>query len=97
MTYVDPLLACVPNKQWRWTHSCHLFADTLEELHAFARKIGLKRQWFQDHPSLKHYDLTPKRREAAVKAGVVELSRADSVMKWRELRKKSAQEPPALF
>lgn len=36
----------------------HLASDvSLEELHRFARRLGLKRQWFQDgkHP---HYDLT---------------------------------------
>lgn len=27
--------------------SCHMMADTLDELHAMAVKIGLKRAWFQ--------------------------------------------------
>jgi hypothetical protein len=39
-----------------------------EELHAFAKKIGLKREWFQPWPkaSIDHYDLTASRRKAAV-------------------------------
>ena len=42
-----------------YTDNIHLIADSLEELHEFARKIGLKRHFFEGvrkgHP---HYDLT---------------------------------------
>jgi len=42
-----------------YTDGIHLVADTLAELHAFARTIGLKRHFFhgtrKGHP---HYDLT---------------------------------------
>lgn len=48
--------------------SCHMTADTLEELHAMAERIGLRRAWFQDG-RVPHYDLTPRRREAALAAG----------------------------
>jgi len=54
----------------RW---CHMWADTLEELHAMARRIGMKRAWFQDHASLPHYDLTPSRRAKAVSSGAKEV------------------------
>ncbi len=54
--------------------SCHMTADSLDELHAFAAHIGLRRAWFQRHVIAPHYDLTPKRRQAAVNAGAVELS-----------------------
>lgn len=37
--------------------SAHLTADTEEELHAFAARLGLKREWFQPK-STPHYDLT---------------------------------------
>ncbi|HEX4334652.1 MAG TPA: DUF4031 domain-containing protein [Polyangiaceae bacterium] len=50
--------------------SAHLTTDgDIEELHAFAKRIGLRRSWFQDHPSHPHYDLSPKRHAAAMKAG----------------------------
>lgn len=52
--------------------SCHMSCDgDLEELHRFAERIGLKRAWFQN-ASLPHYDLTPKKRTAALRAGAVE-------------------------
>lgn len=45
-----------------YTDGVHLIADSLSELHDFAKSIGLKRCWFQNkrgknHP---HYDLTNK-------------------------------------
>lgn len=48
--------------------SAHLTADTLEELHAFARRLQLSHAWFQprSHP---HYDLTPKMAEQAILLG----------------------------
>jgi len=55
--------------------SCHLTTTgTLAELHAFAARIGLRRAWFQDHPLAPHYDLTPRRRVAALAAGAAEVA-----------------------
>jgi hypothetical protein len=51
---------------------CHLTADTLEELHAFAAKLGMKREWFQDKVDRPHYDLTPGKRLQAIRLGAVE-------------------------
>jgi len=50
--------------------SAHLTADELEELHALAARIGLRRSWFQSG-RVPHYDLTPGRRERALAAGAV--------------------------
>ena len=47
-------------------------ADSDEELHAMADKIGHRREWFQPHPRGNHYDLTPPRRALAVKYGAIE-------------------------
>lgn len=57
--------------------SCHLSIEpggSLEKLHQFAERIGLRRAWFQDHRLMPHYDLTPTIRAAALKAGAVEVS-----------------------
>jgi hypothetical protein len=94
--YCDPIAPCLPNANWRWHEASHLFADDLDELHAFARLLGLKRAWFQNKPgSLPHYDLTRSKWEQAQRIGVVLLTeRAVIVAKWREIKAKLAA-PPA--
>ena len=83
--YLDPISPCVPSKRWRWSHSAHLFADTIYELHAFADRIGLKKLWFKDREYFPHYDLTSRKHAAAVRAGAIQLDRAAAVKKWREI------------
>ena len=70
--YVDRIMPCVPNRRWRWDKSCHLFADSVDELHTFALRLGLKRAWFQSG-RLPHYDLTVGVRTRAIRAGAREL------------------------
>lgn len=72
--YVDPLMEWGGSATFRWKHSCHLMADTLTELHAFARQLGLRREWFQAHTSVAHYDLTSRKRARAVALGAVEVA-----------------------
>ncbi len=48
--------------------SCHLTADTVDELHAFALRLPLCREWFQPRSS-PHYDLTPTKRCRAIELG----------------------------
>lgn len=61
----------------RYTKTCHMLADGLDELHAMAERIGMKRSWFQASPpsSYPHYDLTESRRAEAVKLGAVPVDR----------------------
>lgn len=56
---------------------CHMVADSLNELHALAREIGMRGEWAQLPPKHRraHYDLTPSRRAAAVKLGAIEVDR----------------------
>jgi hypothetical protein len=74
--YVDKLLPCIRNRKWPYNFSCHLVADSLEELHSFALGVlGLKKAWFQNHPKHPHYDLTLSMRRKAVLHGVIEVDR----------------------
>ncbi len=51
--YVDNL------RDYGWRHgpSCHLIADSIDELVEFAVSIGLRPEWFQPKSS-PHFDLT---------------------------------------
>jgi hypothetical protein len=52
----------------------HMIADTPEELHLMADKIGLRREWFQPR-SFPHYDVSISRRNLAVKEGAIQCDR----------------------
>jgi len=53
-----------------YTDKIHLIADTEEELHKFAHKIGLKKEWFQSH-AFKHYDLMGSKTTDAIRNGAI--------------------------
>ena len=81
--HVDPMMACIANKRWPYPRACHMFADTIPELHDKAAQIGLKHAWFQNQPGhVPHYDLTDGKRGQAVAAGAVELTASESVAFW---------------
>ena len=65
---------------------CHMLADTLEELHAMADKIGLRRSWFQNK-SVPHYDICKSKRTLALTHGAVEVDRQQIVALIRKLRR----------
>jgi glycine/D-amino acid oxidase-like deaminating enzyme len=82
--YVDPVMEHGGSKTFKWTRSCHMYADSPEELHAMALRIGMRRAWFQpDEGRLPHYDLVPARRKAAVEAGALEHTREQMVQFMR--------------
>lgn len=63
---------------------CHMVSDTSEDkLHEFAAKLGLKRSWAQLRPksSAAHYDLTPAKRELAIKLGASAVTGRELVMR----------------
>ena len=80
--YVDNL------RDYGWRHgpSCHLIADTTDELMEFAVGMGLQPAWFQAK-STPHFDLTVDGRRLAVEHGAIELDQRQLVAKIRELRK----------
>lgn len=72
--YVDSMNPCLPNPNWKWKESCHLFADSPEELHNFAYHVlGFPHSWFHSGSSTPHYDLTRNKRRVAIQAGAIEI------------------------
>lgn len=78
--YVDPLI----DYGWSLGPSCHLTADSEQELHDFAKSIGLKRSWVDIKGPLIHYDLVKSKRDLAVKKGAIELTRNEAVERYRK-------------
>lgn len=72
--------------EWRGQNWCHLVADSLEELHAFAKLLGLKREWFQHAASYPHYDITESLRERALLIGAIEGSNARIIKSAKALK-----------
>ena len=60
---------------WRGHRWAHLMADSLDELHAFAQRLGVPRGKFQDKTSGAHYDVPAPLREAAIGLGAIPISR----------------------
>ncbi len=85
--YVDHAFAA---GTWgRWHGGGHLQADTLDELHAFARRIGLREEWFQSRPGRPendHYDLTRAGRELAIELGAVREDRRTGTSRRKAIR-----------
>lgn len=81
--YVDDLIEWGKRPGWPYDSACHLMADTDDELHAFAARLGLKRSWAQkmDHPrqSFHHYDLTKTKRQQAVRMGAIEITTREAL------------------
>ena len=60
---------------------CHMVADTLEELHAMADRIGVARRWYQGPPVTRwpHYDIALSKRALAVAAGAQEIKQREAL------------------
>lgn len=68
MVYVDTMKA----RLGRMT-MCHMIADTAEELHLMAARIGVKRRWYQGD----HYDICQSMKKKAIAFGATEISMRD--------------------
>lgn len=80
----DPLMHAASNplarqaarhgRQW-----CHAWSDThnIEELVAFAARIGLKASYLQNRPGFPHFDLIPSKRALAIRHGAVPINLRD--------------------
>lgn len=80
----------------RHTVWAHMTADTREELHAFADRLGLRRAWFQDHPVRWHYDITAPKHTAALRLGARQITRRElgAILTARRTAGTPAPTPP---
>jgi hypothetical protein len=88
--YVDDfrVRATVSRLATRWLHLFVAPGEDLEELHRFARKLGLKREWFQGRPEHRHphYDMTDTNRDQALQLRATPVS-------WRQAGQMLAGQP----
>jgi hypothetical protein len=67
--YVDDMRAAYGRMKM-----CHMLADTDDELHAMADRIGVARKWHQDTISGSHYDIALSKRALAIRFGAISVS-----------------------
>lgn len=75
--------------RYRGMRMCHMLADSLDELHAMADRLGLKREWFQPR-STPHYDICQSKRALALQLGATAIDRRRTVALIRQWRKTAA-------
>lgn len=81
-----PVYVDKPIYKYRRMIMCHMVADTIDELHDMAEKIGINRKWFQSKASSPHYDICKSKRVNAVNFGAIEVDRRGLVSVIRRLR-----------
>lgn len=64
----------------------HMLADTLDELHEMADKIGVRRRWFQNR-NIPHYDICKSKRVLAIQFGAIEIDNRQLLELIRKQRK----------
>ncbi len=80
MIYVDDVFI-----KWRGREWCHMLTDGDEqELHNFAKRLGLRRQWYQGD----HYDVTRSKRALAIRYGAQAVTAREIVEIRRSKRQK---------
>ena len=76
--YIDPTFNASAAGYRTWSH---LATDgDIEELHEFAKSIGMKREWFQNDITHPHYDIaSPRIRRLAIDKGAKLISSEELV------------------
>lgn len=88
--YVDDMRA-----QFGRMVMCHMSADTDEELHAMADRIGVARRWHQKAgTAYSHYDIALSKRALAVQHGALEVTTRWLVMNVIRPKRGIVAEPP---
>jgi allophanate hydrolase subunit 1 len=88
VVYVDNMKAA-----FRGMIMCHMLADSDEELHAMAARLGLKMEWHQKPGTVhSHYDIALSKRRLAVHFGAIEITRSQLVAILKKKREALAKD-----
>ena len=74
---------------WRGRSWSHLTADTAEELHEFAARLGIPKRGFHHNPARPwkdHYDFPESLREEALSLGAKPIGRREATARLRAKR-----------
>lgn len=80
LVYVDNAFVESRGRQW-----CHLLAETVDELHAFAAEIGLSKHAFHRAARIPHYDVTALQRQLVLARGVQPVTVREAILLTRHL------------
>lgn len=64
----------------------HMIADTHEELHEMADRIGVRLRWFQNKPGRPHYDICQQMRVRAIELGAIPVTTRELVRRLKNGR-----------
>jgi hypothetical protein len=65
----------------------HMAADSLDELHLMAKRIGVAKRHFQDKKDKPHYDICKQNKLKAIELGAVEVDDRKIIELYRALAK----------
>ena len=68
-----------------WYHMAtdNLAEDGLEELHAMARRLGLRTRWLHHHAGLPHYDVPAEVKREAIMFGAAEVTTRELIRRCK--------------
>jgi len=91
--YVDNMHQSKMGKYGRMK-MCHMLADTVQELHEMADKIGIDRKWYQGPPKSinPHYDICMSKRSMAVDNGAIQVTMRKGVKIISAMRKQAIED-----
>lgn len=81
--FVDDAQNSSPHLFYGRGRFAHLSADTRDELHVFAARLGLRRSWFEERPRLWHYDVTQTKRAEAIALGAEPVTTREFIRRLR--------------
>lgn len=84
--YVDDLRFTRAGVKKARVKYCHMVADSLEELHAFAKQIKVEPHFFHRARSCHHYDIVEHQKLAALVLGAVSVRSREIVRIGKEMK-----------